>query len=418
VKIAVLGGGHCQLNMIKRLKEEGHYLVLVDYLTDCPGLSYVDEHYMISTFDHEKVTGIIRETKSEAIITMGTDQPVLTASIAAKRNGIPFYIDSDTALKVTNKRIMKTLFMEHGIPTQPFALIGNDFRNHEIEAIRFPAVLKPVDSQGQRGIFKVESLDEIRQNIGETLGYSREDKALLEEFYPNDEITVNGWAREGKAHIISVVDRVTMDNGSRIGICIAHNHPSVHLERYEKEIGSITQQIVDAFGIRNGPLYFQYLIGNRGISVNEIAMRIGGAYEDITIPLISGVDILGMVCDAVMGLKVNEQWTGSYDFTKDGRFISTQMFFLEKGEIETFTPLEKFTELSYIEGAYYNFKKGTRYAGIENATARAGYFIVSGRDYEDMVSNIDSAYDNLEIIDTHGNNILKKYKDYPNKYLP
>ncbi|MBN2882525.1 MAG: ATP-grasp domain-containing protein [Clostridia bacterium] len=417
MKIVVLGGGHCQLNMIKRLKDEDHHVILVDYLPDCPGLSYADEHYMTSTFDYGKVSEIVRRAGARAIITMGTDQPVLTTAIAARENGIPFYIDPETAVKVTNKKVMKEIFKSYDIPTQPFAFIGVDFKDSEIAGIGFPAVLKPVDSQGQRGIFKVDSIEEIRKNIKETLRYSREARVLLEEYYPNDEITVNGWAVEGKAHIISVVDRVTMDNGNRIGICIAHNHPSKHLAANAKDIMSITQRIVDSFEIEDGPLYFQYLIGAKGIRVNEIAMRIGGAYEDITIPLINGIDILGMICDAVMGKRVDDQWTGSYDFTKDGRFVSTQMFFLEKGEIESFTPVERFMELPYIEGAYYNFKKGTIYAGIENATARAGYFIVSGTSFDDMLTNVDKAYDNLEIIDTHGNKILKKYKDYPNKYL-
>ncbi len=169
MKIVVLGGGHCQLNMIKRLKEDGHYVILVDYLEQCPGLVYSDEHFMVSTFDHDKVRTIVRETSAEAIITMGTDQPVLTASIAAQNNGIPFYISPETAIKVTNKKVMKSLFKKNDIPTQPFVFIGANFADMEVEGISFPAVLKPVDSQGQRGIFKVDSLDEIRKNIKETL---------------------------------------------------------------------------------------------------------------------------------------------------------------------------------------------------------------------------------------------------------
>ena len=208
-----------------------------------------------------------------------------------------------------------------------------------------------------------------------------------------------------------------MDNGNRIGICIAHNHPTIHLNRYVKEVKTITQQIVEAFEIMEGPLYFQYLIGAKGIRVNEIAMRIGGAYEDVTIPIISGIDILGMVKDSVMGLELDYKGLENYDFTKDGKFISTQMFFVEKGRVASYTPIKEFLNLPYIEGAYYNFCIGTEFEGIENATARAGYFIVTGTTFEDMMLNVDKAYEYLEIINTNGSNILKKYKDYTNKYI-
>ena len=63
----------------------------------------------------------------------------------------------------------------------------------------------------------VQNINDIRMHIDETLNYSRENKVLLEEYYPNDEITVSGWVHEGKAHIISVVDRLTMEKDNRIG---------------------------------------------------------------------------------------------------------------------------------------------------------------------------------------------------------
>jgi len=416
MKVLVLGGGHCQLNMVKRLKQSGYYIILVDYLEDCPARKYADEHFLTSTFDHEGVMEIIDKTKAGAIITMGTDQPVLTAAIAAKHNKLPFYTSPETALKVTNKRVMKKIFKDSGIPANEYALIDENFTEKDIRHMGFPAVLKPVDSQGQRGIFKVESMDEIQKNIGETLGYTKEDKVLLEEYYENDEITVNGWVRNGKAFIITVVDRVTMDNRERIGICIAHNHPSVHLAEYADDISRITQRIVDAFDIKEGPIYFQYLIGNEGIKVNEIAMRIGGAYEDLTIPLISDIDILGMVFDSVMGNEADVSKLQDYDFRKDGKYMSTQMFFMKPGIVDEHISMEQFTSVPYIKAALFNFKKGTIYKKIENATARAGYFIVVGRDRIDLEKKIRMAYDSLIVSDEKGNSMVITYDEYLGKY--
>lgn len=408
MKVVVLGGGHCQLNMIKRLKNEGHHIILVDYLNDCPGIKFADEHYIESTFNYDAVNDIVKKTNAEAIITMGTDQPVLTAALTAEKNKIPFYIDSKTAVSVTNKRVMKQLFSKHNIPTVPYVFIGDDFKETDVSSISFPAVLKPLDSQGQRGIFKVNSIEEVRSHIEETLSFSREETVLLEEYYPNEEITANGWVKDNKATIISVVDRVTMDNGKRIGICIAHNHPSIYLDEFAGEIKKITQQIVDSFEIKNGPLYFQFLIGKDGIKVNEIAMRIGGAYEDITIPMISGIDILGMAINGIAGKEVDTEILISYDFTKDGNYISTQLFFVDEGTVFSFTPIEKFKELPYVEDAYYNFHEGSRFGGIENATARAGYFVIRGDSYKQMIDNVNLAYRHLEIKTANGRNIVKK----------
>lgn len=54
------------------------------------------------------------------------------------------------------------------------------------------------------------------------------------------------------------------------------------MDRYA-EIESISRRTAAAFGIANGPFYLQLLVGKDGIQVNELASRIGGAFEDVFI---------------------------------------------------------------------------------------------------------------------------------------
>ena len=51
-----------------------------------------------------------------------------------------------------------------------------------------------------------------------------------------------------------------------------------------QEIDTLSQKVADAFGLEEGPFYLQLLIGDEGIRVNELACRIGGAFEDVVIP--------------------------------------------------------------------------------------------------------------------------------------
>lgn len=413
----VLGGGGCQQKLIKRAKEEGHYVVVADYLENPPACRFADEHVRVSTFDTPEVLKAAREMNIDGITTLGTDQPVLTAAVVSKELGLKFYADPELALAVTNKRVMKALFKKHNIPSCDYRLIGEGFSHEEIEGLSFPAVLKPVDSQGQRGIFLVYGADEVRQHIAETLSYSREDKVLLEEYYRSDEITVNGWAAGGRAKIISVVDRVTMRETNRIGICICHNFPSVHLEEYRKEIEKITDDIVEAFGIQEGPIYFQYLIGEDGIKVNEIAMRIGGAYEDITLPIISGIDVASMLMQYAKDGSCDIEALSRYNLSENNKFLSTQLFFLRPGTITRATREKEVLNLKGVKDVYYSVCEGDTIGGIENATARAGYFIVEGSSFEDMINNVDAVFDSMQFLNEQGENLVIKYSDYKDKYL-
>lgn len=417
MKIMVLGGGSNQIDLIKKAKYLGDEVVLIDYLTECPGKYFADTHLLISTFDTEAISDAATQYEVEAIVTAGTDQPVLSAAMASEKLGLNFYINRAVAKSVTNKIIMKEIFKKHSIPSVNHRLIKKDFSDNEISSLSFPVVLKPVDSQGQRGIYKLDSIDEVRSKISDTLSFSREDVALVEEFYINDEITVNGWVSEGILKIISVVDRVTIKRDNHIGICLCHNFPSVHLDKYRDSITSITQQIISAFDIQNGPIYFQYLIGNEGIKVNEIAMRIGGAYEGKTIPIIAGIDILKMVLDYAKDKRIDS--TKLLDYTLDNNkvFLSTQLFFCNTGTICYMTPIEEIRKLKCVRAASYEYKTGDTIKPLNNATARAGYIIIEGKNFDDMIKNVNNVFDKIEILAESGNNLIIKYIYYDDKYL-
>ncbi|PKM86253.1 MAG: carboxylate--amine ligase, partial [Firmicutes bacterium HGW-Firmicutes-12] len=198
MKLLILGGGNAQLQAIKRAKEMGHSVIVSDYYPDAPGKKYADYKELESTFDVEKNIEIAKKYKVDGVMTLGTDQPVYTAASVAEVLGLPSFIDTQTALAVTNKRIMKQILMDNGIPVAPYRFIKEGFMDLELAGLNFPVVIKPLDSQGQRGIYKLNTIEDIRLHIKDTLSYSREDEIIVEEFYENKEITVSGWVDAGQ----------------------------------------------------------------------------------------------------------------------------------------------------------------------------------------------------------------------------
>ena len=56
--------------------------------------------------------------------------------------------------------------------------------------------------------------------------------------------------------------------------------------------------------------------------------------------------------------------------------------------------------------AGFNFEKGDKIGKIENATERAGYFIIEGKNKENLKKNINRVYDNLKIYDKSQKNLV------------
>lgn len=406
MKILVLGGSNSQINAVLKAKQLGHYVIVSDYYENSPGKSFCDHSEMTSTFDIKGNIEIARKNSIDGVMTMGTDQPVYTAAMVAQELNLPSFLDTGTAKAVTNKKVMKKLFTACCIPSVKDKIINEDFTEDELHGIRFPVVVKPLDSQGQRGVYRLGSINEIKKAFKDVLSYSREKEILVEEYYENQEVTVSGWVLDGETHVLTVTDRVSYDNYPHIGICTAHNFPSIHYESHYDEIFNITKKIVEGFRILNGPIYFQMLVGNNGIKVNEVACRIGGAYEDEFIPLLTGVDILGMVLNYSLGSQVDYTNLKKYDIRKNKRCASVQLIFIGSGVVKSMTDIEEIKGLPGVVQAKYNIGVGTNMGQIINATQRAGYVIIEGSNHEDLKKNITNTFNKLKIYDGQGKNMV------------
>lgn len=408
----MVGAGSCQINGILKMKDMGYETVVADYLETSKGKMLADIAVLADAFKTSEILECAIDQKVQGILTVGTDQPVYVVTQVCEQLNLPTFISSETAKWVTDKKHMKNRFKAYDIPTVPFAIISEAFDESELKHIKPPYVVKPLDSQGQRGIYKLDSISEIWEKFEKVLSYSRQEEILVESYYENKELTVSGWVLDGVPKIFTVTDRVTFSPEAHIGVCIAHEYPSIHLDQYENEIVEITEHICEAFNIYEGPIYFQYLVGDQGVMVNEIACRLGGAYEDVTIPLVTGIDVLDLAIEGCHNLGYDRSAVKAYEYKVRAPLFSTQLFFCNAGKISEMTPLEQLLAYDFVYQVGYNFKVGDTIAPIENASQRAGYMIITGKDEMSLSRNIQMAYDRLEILDNQGENLVIRGKRF------
>jgi len=398
MKLMMLGASTAQLQGILKAKSLGYQVLTCDYLKDAVGHLYSDEQCYTSTFDVAGVSCAAKAYKVDGIMTMGTDQPVYTSAVASELLALPTFLSPEVALSVTHKKVMKEKFDALGLPTVAYKIFHRDDGIDALSDIEFPVVIKPVDSQGQRGIFFCQRPEEVILHVEEVLMYSREAYLLVETYYPHEEVTLNGWVEKGQATILSITDRVTFDNVERLGICLAHRFPTKFRETHGQELISLTHKIVEGFGIMNGPIYFQFLIGNQGVKINEIACRIGGAYESVYLPDITGFDLCDAVVKKTMGLSLDVSSLNAYKFMDTKAHRSVQLFFAEGCEVIKRPKIEEILALDGVIDCQIHYKVGDVIGSIENATARAGYVIVEGDSEELLRQRLTTVYDHLVII--------------------
>jgi carbamoylphosphate synthase large subunit len=197
----VLGGTNPHIELIRNLKERGYYTILVDYAENPLAKDYADEHILESSMDKDKVLEIAKDRDVDLVISTCSDQANVTACYVAEKLGLPAPYSYQTSLNVTNKTLMKEIMWANNIPTSRFVTVtAGDHPDYS--SLEFPLVVKPADSYGSRGVRKANHLSEIEGHLKEAIEISKVNTAIVEEYVEGEEISVDCYVLDGKAHVI------------------------------------------------------------------------------------------------------------------------------------------------------------------------------------------------------------------------
>ena len=155
--IFILGASRLQIPAIKKAKEKGLYVYVLDYDPNAVGISFADKFLEISTIDKEEVLKAALTYKPDYIITSTSDMPVRTVSWVCEKLEKATDISYDGAIVATDKIAMRRCMKENNVPIPIFYEINNYDELVKVSEL-FPErfILKPSDNAASRGVVLVD----------------------------------------------------------------------------------------------------------------------------------------------------------------------------------------------------------------------------------------------------------------------
>ncbi|MBR4656584.1 MAG: ATP-grasp domain-containing protein [Oscillospiraceae bacterium] len=373
MKAFVLAGGFPQIDLIQKLKARGIETLLADYYQHPVARDYADRFFRVSTLDVEAIRRIAAEEKVDFLITVCTDQALLTVAQVSEELGLPCYIDFQTARNVTNKAYMKRVFQENGIPTARHRIVESA-EEAKLEGWSYPLIVKPVDCNSSKGVCKVREEKELDRALADALALSRSRRAVVEEFMAGEELSLDVYVENGTAHILDLTTSEKLNSEDKFVIYRTW-HRREQLELLREEARGIAQQIAAAFGIQDAPMLIQMIRTPEGLKVIEFSARTGGGVKHLSILRQTGFDVVSAVIDLTLGAKPRlllrePAWSymiDEYIYCRPGVF----------SHLQGFEPLKR--EQVLLD--YYQFRwEGSVFDGIANSGDRAAGFSFAARD--------------------------------------
>src|ERR671933_2093577 len=196
--VLFVGAGRHQRRAIRRAQELGLSVVAVDRNPEALGLGDADFAEVVDFMNVEAVAEIGRKHSVGGVLTVSADRAVPVVAAVAERLGLPG-IGTETAHLMTHKVAMRTRLAEAGVPQPRYAAVRSIHDAHAaLDSVGLPAVLKPADSGGQRGVFRVATRGDLDAHLHSALAESPTEEAVLESYHEGLEVNGLAIARGGR----------------------------------------------------------------------------------------------------------------------------------------------------------------------------------------------------------------------------
>ena len=290
--LLVIGAGPFQLALAQKAAQMCRVKIAAPVISD-DFLSCADETLIADVRDFEAILPFARgedgSTPADGAITDETDIPVLTVARVCDAMGLSG-IDPETAHLFTNKALMRRKMEELGIPVLPNRTVFSlDEAKEAYAEIGGTVIIKPVDTQGSRGVQICRNVEELVEKYAEAARWSSDRSVIVERYATGREFVVEGLALGGEFINLCIGDTLYFDLGDSLS-AKERTFPTVADDALRDRVLQLNTRIIKGFGLSQGITHSEFVMDGDEIFLMETAARGGGAFiSSDLIPLSCGL---------------------------------------------------------------------------------------------------------------------------------
>jgi len=397
--VLFVGAGRHQRRAIAQARAGGLRVVAVDRNPEAPGLAEADIAEVVDFSDVDAVIEVARSHAVDGVLTISADRAVPVVAAVAEALGLPG-IGTETAYVMTQKIAMRRVLADAGVPQPEFAAVRNVHEGYAaLDRVGLPAVLKPADSGGQRGVFRLETADDLERHLHVALAESPTDEAIIEAYVEGLELNGLVIVRDGEAFPLTLSDRLRPP-GIGFGVGWIHVYPATIYADQLEAAERVAVHAVHALGLRDGIAFPQLLATDDGrVLVIEVAARIpGGQMADLARHAV-GVDLIEIALLQAVGENVPDE-VARPRFTQPLaiRFLTASPGPLPTGTVTEIGSLEKVSAFPGVVQADVYLSVGETIRPVRLDGDRRGYVIAIADTNVEALERAEAAAQLVDVV--------------------
>ena len=389
--VLFVGAGRHQRRAIERVRELGVRVVAVDRNADAPGLAVADAPEVVDFVDAAAVTEVARRHSVDGVLTVSADRAVPVVAAVAEDLGLPG-IGREAAHLMTHKVAMRRRLADAGVAQPEFAALRTlQEARVAVETVGLPAVLKPANTGGQRGLFLLQYEDELETHLHAALAESPTQEAIIERYHDGLELNGLAIARDGHVTPLTLSDRLRPP-GVGFGVGWIHVYPTTLFGDALAAAEDLVMRAVHALGLRDGIAFPQLLASSDGLRVIEVAARIPGGEMARLAAHAVGVDLIEVALRQALGEEIPDALVQPrFQQPLAIRFLTAEPGPLTPGTVRRIGPLDKVLAFPGVVEADTYLSVGETINPVRLDGDRRGYVIATGETNLEALERAEAA---------------------------
>ena len=379
-RLLILGGGFLQAYVIKKAKELGYWVMVLDADPHAIGFRYADESAVIDIVDEEACLKYAREKQIDGVLTAATDFSILAVSRIATELAL-HGINYDSARIIKNKAAVRRCLYE----SQPndsnftFEITSIEQIPQVLKSIRFPVMVKPVDGSGSRATSKVENGDGFEKACKNAIRWSLSHRVIVEPFFQGREYGVESFVDNGTIHVLGIMQKEMTKPPFYAEL--GHGMPSGLSNEMECKVKTCVCEALQSLNVNHGSVNMDVIISEEGeVHIIDVGARMGGnLIGSHIIPRGSGIAYMENMIRAALG--------DPTDFSPQcaPQPIATKLLALTPGRIKVLPDIDRIASENGVE-IEHHLQVGKIINEYHTNHDGCGYVIASGIDVNDAIS--------------------------------
>lgn len=306
-KALLVGSSFSAAPIFFALKKYGLHVSVCGKIESDPCHQYADASFYIDYSKPEELREVLDANEFDFLVPTCNDYSYMACAALAKERGFCGIDTLETASILHQKNKFRLAVEQLGLPAPAYRLLQRDGASR-VDELRFPVLVKPIDSFSGRGMTKVFDPASLPQAIEDAFGASRGGGGVVvEEFVEGALHSHSAFIQNGRVCIDFFVDEFCTVYPYQVD---CSNHPSGLNEGVRANVRAAIDKLASALKIVDGLLHTQFIANGNDFWIIETMRRCPGDLYGSLIEFSTGAEYSDFFVRPYLGLPLPETFVG------------------------------------------------------------------------------------------------------------